>query len=580
MMKNYDLVIRGGTVLDGRGGSAFKGDVAIKDGLIAKVGSVPERGVEEIDASGKLVTPGFVDVHTHYDGQATWDRFLTPSSLHGVTTVVMGNCGVGFAPVRQTDHAVLIDLMEGVEDIPGTALHEGLKWNWSSFPEYLDALEAIQHDIDLCAQVPHGALRLFVMGDRALRYESATDADIEAMRRLVAEAITAGAFGVTTSRTMVHRSASGGLTPSIAAGEQELIGLALGIRDAGFGVFEAITDYQQDRADDFLIFQRVVERTRVTCSISLMQDGAQPNRWRQTLEQLEKAQALGLPMKGQVAPRAVGLIMTIESSVSPFEECPSYKDLKTLPLEEKLKTLRDPSFRQRLLSEAEALEGDPNVVRRSTFARHFSMMFSLGSELNYAPPERSSVAAIAAARGISPYAYVYDLFAGGDGTDALYVPIFNYVDGNYDACREMLASSATVPGLGDAGAHVGTICDASFTTYLLSYWGRDREAGRFELGWLIKRLTADTAALMGLTDRGILAPGLKADINVIDFDRLSIGKPHMVADLPAGGRRFMQGATGYDATIVSGTIIRRFDQATGATPGRLVRNGRSAPLHA
>jgi len=576
MNTNFDLVIRGGEILDGRGGPAVTGDVAVKDGKIAAVGRFSGSGAEEIDARGKLVTPGFVDIHTHYDGQATWDRYLTPSSLHGTTTVVMGNCGVGFAPVHRHDHDRIIELMEGVEDIPGTALHEGLQWNWSSFPEYLDALDRIPHDIDLCAQVPHGALRLYVMGERALGHELATEDDVARMRGLVAEAVRAGALGVSTSRTMVHRSSTGELTPSIAAAENELVGLAQGIRDAGGGVLEGISDWLDEREHDFAMFRRVVERTGVPCSLSLMQDGVKPGRWRELLDQLEQARAQGLPMSGQVAPRAIGLVMTVESSVSPFQDCAAWQSLKDLPLAERLRTLRDPAFRARMLAEAEQLDRDPAAVRKPTLSRNFDMVYPLGDPLNYEPAKGTSVADLARAAGVSPYAWFYDLLAQGDGSDALYVPLFNYVDGHYEACREMLASSATLPGLGDAGAHVGTICDAGFTTFLLSYWGRDRKEGRFPLGWLVKRLAADTAAWIGLADRGVLAPGMKADINVIDFDRLAVGRPHMVADLPAGGRRFMQSATGYDATIVSGVVIRRADAPTGATPGRLVRNTRAA----
>lgn len=570
MKQTYDLVIRGGEILDGSGGAPFRADVAVQDGRIAMIGSVAGRGTEEIDATGRFVTPGFVDVHTHYDGQATWDHFLAPSCLHGTTTVVMGNCGVGFAPVRPTDHDRIIELMEGVEDIPGTALHEGLSWNWSSFPEYLDALEAKPRDIDICAQVPHGALRLYVMGERAMRHEVATAEDIAAMRAIVAEAIKAGAFGVSTSRTTAHRSSKGELTPSIVAAENELLGLALGMRDAGAGVLEGISDWEDERVHDFGIFRRVVEQTGVPCSLSLMQDPTKPQHWRSVLTQLEEARADGLPMIGQVAPRAVGLVVSLESSVSPLD-CPAWQEIRNLPLEQLLSTMREPAFRARMLAEAEAIDRDPPPDRKPSASRDFEQVYPLGSPVNYEPETSHSVADLARAKGISAYACCYDLLTSGDGTAILYVPLFNFVDGNYDVCREMLSSNATMPGLGDAGAHVGTICDASFSTFLLTHWGRDRLRGRFEPGWLIKRLTADTARWMGLTDRGLLAPGLKADINVIDFDRLQVEPPRMVADLPAGGRRFLQGAQGYDATIVSGVVIRRDGEPTGATPGRLLR---------
>jgi len=568
----FDLVIRRGQLMDGRGGPAIIADVAVRAGVIAAVGDVEGRGHEEIDAHGLMVTPGFVDIHTHYDGQATWDSFVTPSSLHGATTIVMGNCGVGFAPVRATDRDRIIELMEGVEDIPGTALHEGLRWDWTSFPEYLDALERMPHDIDLCAQVPHGALRLFVMGERAMRHELANPGDIAAMRALVGEAVRAGAFGVSTSRTLAHRSASGDPTPSLAAAEDELTGLALGIQDAGFGVLEGISDWVGERADDFAMFRRVVERSGVACSISLLQDGIRPGRWREVLAELEAARRDGLPMLGQVAPRGIGVVLMLESTISPFQDCSLYRTLAELPLTAKLKRLRDPAFRAGVLAQSDHLTRHPEAMLRPTLSRRFEQVFPLGAALDYEPSADRSVAALARAQGVAPDAWFYDRLAEGDGTNAFYVPIFNYVDGDYEACREMLASDATVPGLGDAGAHVGTICDAGFTTYLLAYWGRDRVRDRFDPGWLVKRLCADTARAVGLTDRGVLAPGMKADINVIDFGRLAVDAPRILADLPAGGKRFMQGARGYVATIVSGVVIRRDGVATGAMPGRLVRN--------
>lgn len=572
MPAEHDLVIRGGEIIDGRGGPSMQGDVAIKDGKISAVGKVAGSGREEIDAKGRIVTPGFVDVHTHYDGQATWSSSLTPSSLHGTTTVVMGNCSVGFAPVHARDHDRLIDLMEGVEDIPEVAMHEGLKWNWSSFPEYLDAIDQIPHDIDLCAQVPHAALRLFVMGQRALDHEPATAGDIAQMRRLVTEAVRAGAIGASTSRTANHRAASGSPVSSLRAAEDELFGIMMGIKDAGRGVFEAVSDWDDNRKGDWAMFRRIVELTGVPLSMNLSQHSDKPDWWRELLTKLEQARADGLPMMGQSAIRAIGQILGLEANNHSFAYHPAYREIANLPLAGKLGALRNPDFKRTLLAQASALSGNQLEAQRARHHESFASMFLMHGEPDYEPPREQSLRAIAQRTGQDPLEIMYDHLLTDDGKGLLYQPIINFVAGDLRVCREQLASTATVPGIGDGGAHVGIICDASNTTYLLTHWARDRREGRFDLNWLVKRHTLDTARVVGLTDRGVLAPGMKADVNVIDFTNLRLERPRMEYDLPAGGRRLQQGARGYDATIVSGVVIHREDRPTGALPGKLVRH--------
>ena len=569
----FDLVIRGGEVFDGTGGAGRAADVAIRSGRIAEIGKVLGSGSEEIDARGKIVTPGFVDIHPHYDGQASWSSSLTPSSLHGTTTVVMGNCGVGFAPVHPTDHGALIDLMEGIEDIPGAAMSEGLKWNWTSFPDFLDAIDARPHDLDICAQLPHCAMRLYVMGERALRHEPATAGDIAKMRSIVADAIRAGAFGVSTSRTKSHRSASGLATLTLLAAEDELLGIALGVKDAGRGVLQGISDWGEGRTDDFELFRRVVEKTGVPMSMTVNQNFDKPDWWRELIAKLEAARAAGLPMTGQVGVRAIGMVLGLESNVHSFAYHPSYRQIREYPLAQKVAVMQDPAFKRKLLEEARALSGHPSEAHRAKYHEQWDRIFFLDDSPDYEPSPDKSLAAMSARTGKSPLELMYDRMLEDEGQGLLYQPHVNYMTGNLDVCAAMLASTATVPGGGDGGAHVSMICDASNTTYLLSHWGRDRSGGKFDIGWLIKRHTADTARAVGLTDRGILAPGMKADLNVIDFGRLRLRKPRMHYDLPAGGKRLLQQAQGYEATVLSGVITHRNDQATGALPGRLVRSG-------
>ena len=570
----YDLVIRGGELADGDGGPLRTADVAVTDGRIVAVGAVAGRGREEVDARGKLVTPGFVDIHTHYDGQATWDSRLHPSSWHGVTTAVMGNCGVGFAPVRAQHRNRLVELMEGVEDIPGAALHEGLSWQWEHFGDYLDALAQRPRDIDIAAQLPHGALRVYVMGERGARLEAATADDLRQMRQLSAEAVRAGAIGFSSSRSVNHRSITGDPTPSLRAAEDELQAIALGLKDAGRGVLQFISDFTVPSLDEeFAMFSRLVAASGRPLSFSLAQSYRAPDAWRQLLALTDAANAQGLPITAQVAPRPIGVLLGLQGSRNVFFGCAGYREIAHLPLAERVALLRQPALRARLLAEyaqaqAQARgERDPLVPRAGQFDR----IFSFGDPPDYEPPPERSVAAIARQRGQAPTDTAYDLMLEDEGRAFLFAPFANYADGHLDACHEMLAHAHTVPGLGDGGAHVSIISDGSFPTYLLTHWGRDRARGRFDIGWLVKRQTADTARTVGLLDRGRVAPGYKADLNVIDLARLQVLAPVMAADLPAGGRRLLQRASGYDATIVSGVPVYRHGEATGALPGRLVR---------
>jgi N-acyl-D-aspartate/D-glutamate deacylase len=561
----HDLVIRGGRVADGLGGDPMVADVAVDGDTISAVGTVADRGRRELDADGFLVTPGFVDIHTHYDGQVTWDDRVTPSAWHGVTTAVMGNCGVGFAPVRPDAHDRLISLMEGVEDIPGAVLDEGIEWTWESFGEYLDAVEARPHDIDLCAQLPHGALRLYVMGERAARLEEATEEDAAAMRQLATEALRAGAIGFSTSRTLNHRTASGDPTPSLRASADELEAIALGVADAGHGVIELISDFSPDLDGEFAMIRGLVERTGCPLSLSLAQSHRRPEAWRELLARIEAASADGLPIRGQVAPRPVGLLLGLQSSFHPFSGHPAFREVAQLPLDQQVRALRDPALRARLF------EGERPTGLRALLDD--DRMYPLGSPPNYEPAPETSVLRLAQARGVEPGELALDLMLEGDGRGFLFVPFSNFADGHLDACGEMMVHPDTVFGLGDGGAHVGIITDASFPTYALSHWARDRRHGRVDLGWMVQQLTSTTARAVGLTDRGVVAPGMKADLNVIDFDELRCEVPEMAYDLPAGGKRLLQRAHGYRTTVVSGEVTYEDGEATGALPGRLVRAG-------
>jgi N-acyl-D-aspartate/D-glutamate deacylase len=574
-MTEFDLIIRGGTVHDGLGSEPRITDIAVKDGRIAAIGAISGTAREEIDAKGLLVTPGFVDVHTHFDGQATWEHRLAPSSGHGVTSVVMGNCGVGFAPCKPDQREILVKLMEGVEDVPEVVMIEGLPWNWETFPEYLDALDARQFDIDIAAQLPHSALRVYVMGERAATQEPPTAQDLATMRRLTTEAIKAGALGVTTSRNMLHRTKAGELAPSLFSEEDELGALAEGLKDAGSGVFQIIPAPMGDADHEFGVMRRIAERCGQPLSYSLIQMPAgDPDAWRKSLAALSQATKDGLPMRAQIAPRPVGMLYGLELSFHPFAYHPSYKAISHLPLAQRLERMKDPVFREQLLSEQPE---DTNPVNIKT-VRAFQYCYAWETEANYEPQVADRIDRLAAAAGKSVEEFSYDLLIANGGKSIFYQPGANYRDGNLKAVREMLEHPDTVVGLADGGAHYGMICDASFPTYYLARWARDAEAAqRIALPKAIAALTSEPATLAGLNDRGRIAIGHKADFNLIDFDRLKVRVPTVEHDLPAGGRRLHQRADGYVATIVSGTVTYRNGQATGALPGRLVRGQQVSP---
>jgi N-acyl-D-aspartate/D-glutamate deacylase len=571
-MSAHDLVVRNGTIFDGTGSAPFEGDVAVSRGRIVAVGKVPGAGAEEIDARGRIVTPGFVDIHTHYDGQATWDSRLAPSSLHGVTTAVFGNCGIGFAPVRPEDHDRLISLMEGVEDIPHPVLAEGLKWNWESFGDFLNAMEAVPHDIDFAAQLPHGALRVYVMGERGAKQEPASDQDIFRMAALAREAMRDGALGFSTSRTLNHKTADGNNTPSYGAAERELVGIAMGLKQAGMGVLQVVTDFPGGEAE-FNVLRRMTEASGRPLSVSLAQSPLAPGLYKDVLGWLKQANDDGLEMRAQVAGRPVGLLLGLALTLNPFIAHTAYKEIADKSSEERLAALRDPWFRAKLL--AETPRADHPFVK--SVLRGFGAMFELGDPPNYEPLPEHSVAARAAARGVSPEEYALDVITAGDGRGALYLTFLNYADGSLDPSFEMMNHPNTVLGLSDGGAHLGTICDGSFPTSNLIHWTRDRTRGpKMKLETMIAKQTRATAEAVGLLDRGLLKPGYKADINVIDYDNLRLHAPTILYDLPSGGRRLMQYADGYTATIVSGRPVYRDGQPTGALPGRLVRGARDA----
>ncbi|HLM65120.1 MAG TPA: amidohydrolase family protein [Acidimicrobiales bacterium] len=574
-MSEHDLIVRGGTVVDGTGAPARTGDVAVSGGVITEVGRVEGRAARTIDADGLVVTPGFVDIHAHYDGQATWAHRLSPSSWHGVTTVVAGNCGVGFAPVRPSDHERLIELMEGVEDIPGVVLHEGLSWDWRSFPDFLDALDGRPFDIDVAVQVPHGALRLHVMGERGAARELATPDDVDAMAAIAAEAVEAGALGFTTSRTLNHRTSRGEPTPTLEAGADELVGIARAIGATGRGVLQAVSDFADVDAE-FALFRRMAEESGRPLSFSLLQVAG--DTWRRQLDLLSAANADGVPMTAQVAPRAVGLVLGLQCTLHPFLANPVVRTIADRSLAERVAAMADPAFRDRVLAaEHAAEEAQSRRGHAGRLIRGLDRMYELGDPPDYEPDPATSIARRAEREGLDPLELAYDLLLADGGRAFLYVPILNYADGNLDAAGEMLAHPHTVVGLADGGAHVGTICDASFPTTLLAHWGRDRERGRLDLPFLVHRQTQATARTVGLLDRGVLAPGHRADINLIDAAALRARRPEMRHDLPAGGKRLVQAADGYVATLVAGQVTYEEGREVGPLPGRLVRGPQPAP---
>ena len=571
----HDLVIRGGSIIDGTGAEAFTGDIAIDNGVLSEVGGKAGPGTREVEADGLLVTPGWVDIHTHYDGQATWDPELASSSWNGSTTILFGNCGVGFAPVRTEHHDALIDLMEGVEDIPGIALAEGLSWDWESFPEYLDALERQERVIDVGAQMPHHALRVYVMGERAIRHEAATAEDIATMARLTEEALNAGAFGFTTSRTDQHKTMSGAMVPGRYSETDELIGIGRALGKTGTGAFGMISDFEDEDAEFEWMTQLGAEIGRPLWFL-LTDRAYDPERWRRLLAGAKAAKSSGASIIAQVAGRQVGLNLGLMTSLTPFSVRPSFKELDDLDPAEKLARLRDPEMKRKILSDEvseELLEILPPLSRAIT--TRWDRMYPLGDPPNYEPTPDQSVAALAEREGKSSAEFAYDYLIGGDGTRMFQFPVTNYVTGDHEPVREMLLDPQTLLGLSDGGAHCGVICDATVPSFMLSHWGRDRTRGeKLPLEWIVKRQTSETADFFGFKDRGRLVAGKKADLNLIDFETLRPRAPHIVNDLPAGGKRLIQKVDGYEATIVSGQAIFECGVATGARPGKLVRAGR------
>jgi len=580
----HDLIIRGGKIADGTGQDAFTGDIAVSDGKITEVGTVEGKARREIKADDRLVTPGFVDIHTHYDAQATWDPHLLPSGWHGITTAVVGNCGVGFAPAKPDQHQMLIELMEGVEDIPGSALSEGIKWDWETFPEYLDALERSPLALDIGTHVPHGSVRTYVMGERGARNEAATAQDIAEMAAIVKEGIQAGALGFSTSRTMGHTALNGEPVPGTFAAEDELFGIGRTLGELGTGVFElagagAAGDLGGDKIDSALKeiewMQRLSKEIHRPVSFAMLQFDSAPNQWRELVEICQKSRSDGADILAQFAPRPFGILTGHQTEANQFLSRPAYLEIKDLPLPERVKRMQDPAVRARILGpERDTSSGFGSMLDNPMMLKK---IFPLGDPPDYEPGPEQSIWAIAQREGKEPDEVLYDYMLRDEGRELLLLAFFNYSDGNLDLMHELFNTDRAVVSLGDGGAHCGVICDASLQTFMLTHWVRDRTRGpRIGLEQAVKAMSQDTAAVYGLNDRGIIAPGYKADFNVIDFDNLSLRRPEMVFDLPGGARRLIQKSTGYDATIVAGEIVMQNGEATDARPGQLIRGARSA----
>ena len=568
MSDKPDLIIRGGTVVDGSGGPMMDADVAVSDGRIIAVGQVRETGAEEIDARGRLVMPGFVDVHTHYDAQVTWANQITPSSCNGVTTVLMGNCGVGFAPVRRGHHDMLISLMEGVEDIPEVVMKAGLPWTWSSFPDYLDTLAARQYDVDVATQVPHAALRVFVMGERGANREEATAADRTEMARLAADGILAGAFGFSTSRLLQHRTAEGKPIPSYGAAEAELTEIADAVAQVGRGWIQVVGDYGDAIDQEFGLLTRLARRSGRPLTLTLLQKDSDPDQWRDLLDRIASANAEGLQITGQIRGRPTSVLLGFELSLNPFLDCAGWRELASLDMDARVAILRDPNFRARLTAEPGTASAQAKRLR------DWDRIFPFGDPPQYEPDASTSVGAEARRRSIDPAQLAYDLMMEQDGHGILYHPMTNYAGGDMASVHEMLGHPNTLIGLGDGGAHVGIMCDATDMVHTLTHWTRDRTRGpKHRIDEVVRRLTSANAEAIGLHDRGRIAAGMRADINIVDYEALQLQVPEVRYDLPAGGKRLLQRSTGFDATMVAGVPVWRHGEATGALPGRLLRSG-------
>ena len=566
-INDFDLIIKNGTLVDGTGAKSKPGNIAIKNGIIAAIGDFSGKANEVIDANNLVVTPGFVDIHTHYDGQAIWDSQLKPSSIHGVTTVVMGNCGVGFAPCKPEDRVKLVELMEGVEDIPAPVMHEGLNWQWETFEEYIKALEKNKLDIDICALLPHAALRVYVMGERAIKHEVATKEDMQIMRKLAKEAVEAGAFGFSTSRTISHKSLKGEYTPTLRAHEDELTAIAMGLSDAGSGFIEIVSDWNEpDPETEFEVLKRIVRKSGRPLVFSCTQRHDRPYFWEDLMTMARQAQKEGLPIRPVVTPRPIGLLLGLNGSQNPFSGTDTYKSISDLPLDRRVIEMRKDEIKNKILSE------DP--IKGSTFPLinriGYTQMYRFGSPPNYNPKPEESIEAMAKEKGMTAAELAYEILIENDGNNFIYAPLVNYADHTFGVCKKMLDDKNAIMGLGDGGAHVGFILDAGYPTWLISYWSVKKNA--FSMEETVRRLTSDTASAAGLNDRGVLKVGLKADINIIDWENVGSSDPFMTQDLPAGGKRLMQHTKGYVSTIVSGKVTYKNGEFTKERPGRVVKS--------
>ena len=566
-INDFDLIIKNGTLVDGTGSKSKPGNIAIKNGIIAAIGNFSGKANEVIDATNLVVTPGFVDIHTHYDGQAIWDSQLKPSSIHGVTTVVMGNCGVGFAPCKPEDRVKLVELMEGVEDIPAPVMHEGLNWQWETFEEYIKALEKNKLDIDICALLPHAALRVYVMGERAIKHEVATKEDMQTMRKLAKEAVEAGAFGFSTSRTISHKSLKGEYTPTLRAHEDELTAIAMGLSDAGSGFMEIVSDWNEpDPETEFEVLKRIVKRSGRPVVFSCTQRHDRPHFWEDLMAMARQAQKEGLPIRPVVTPRPIGLLLGLNGSQNPFSGTDTYKSISNLPLDRRVIEMRKDEIKNKILSE------DP--IKGSTFPLinriGYTQMYRFGSPPNYNPKPEESIEAMAKEKGVTAAELAYEILIENDGNNFIYAPLVNYADHTFGVCKKMLDDKNAIMGLGDGGAHVGFILDAGYPTWLISYWSVKKKA--YSMEETVRRLTSDTANAVGLNDRGLLKVGLKADINIIDWENVGSSDPFMTQDLPAGGKRLMQNTQGYVTTIVSGKVTYKNGEFTKERPGTVVKS--------